>query len=267
MSTFGLMRVSFCVIYLVVVSPDTTYAQNDVQAVPQVGKGRFVKPTGGNPGYVRLDCYFELPDPHEAARLLLEEATLAGLDLDATGKDLRQRRVQCIPAPKMALEGTARAYMSDSIGENKSDSTWCVVKFSRVCSIREMASLLDNGIRVYRHEGGCFVALVPGDKEKFLGGQEYIQWFQPYTATMKLYPNYEFPHGHVEIDVHSLAGNREEFAHDLEGLGADVLGSEGGVYWIGVDGDRIRAIAELEWVYTVTPRTWTAEVVVPLPSF
>jgi hypothetical protein len=229
---------------------------------PKVRGGRFVMPSDDRPGYVHLDSYFKIQDPREAARALLKEAALVGLDLDATGDDMRGMGVP-LPAPKMALESVARAYMTDSSGESGSDSTWCVIKLSRWWSIREIATLLDNGIWISRNDAACVIALVPGDKKAFLASREYVQWFQPYYAAMKLNPNYrfpEYPRDRVDVDVQALADDRPEFVRDLERLGADVRGYARRRYWVSVNGDRIPAIAELEWVYTITGRTWVGNV-------
>ncbi|HEX5132628.1 MAG TPA: hypothetical protein VFX92_09080 [Candidatus Krumholzibacteria bacterium] len=216
----------------------------------RVPRPHYAPPQDGNPGYVNLGWYFRLHDLQRARAELIRDAGVAELDLDATGPDIPEQRVH-IPNPRQAKEAALR---HRAFNVDRADTTWCVVTLCRWWSIREAASFLENGIRVYsKYDDGSFVAAVPGDKFEFLRSRPFVGWFVKYSAEMKQYPGSVYlPYSTVAIVV-SMAGDRPEFRRALAALGAGIVTADGGGYSVVTAPEVIPSIAALDWVYSVEP--------------
>jgi len=226
-------------------------------------KPRYVLPSDGKPGRIQLDQYFRIADPVEASRLLLQEAQLAGLDPDR--KDERSFPEILLPSGPMTPDPEKnkflRAYQSSQM-KSPNEHRMTLLKFSRPPTIREFASILSHGTRLYRGIPHLtYVAYIPPSAVEFLSGLPVLEWTGDYSPSYKYDPAI-VRGGNERVLVFSLPGDEPECRQDLEQLGAVIEGVgdsqwanfEYRLYETTVSHDLIPRIAELWWVQKIELR-------------
>jgi hypothetical protein len=223
---------------------------------------RYEAPHDGRPGVVHIDEYFELDNPREASRLLLEEAAIAQRDVD--------RVDQTKPNDTMMLgSGTAAPNFSDrSLVERAAELTSqgapdqefiCLLKMSRYPGIRETANIMALGVRIYRGiPYYTYIERVNAATVPSLLDLDPVVWIGELTPELK-YPQDKtfYPGGFFH--VFSLVGDTPECRADLAELGATILTTgrttrvsyEWEKYVINVDVSRISDLAQLWWVHFI----------------
>jgi Subtilase family/FlgD Ig-like domain len=235
---------------------------NDAAKAKPQSKPRYVAAQHGRPGQIDMEQYLRIDDPKEAARVLLEESRLAGLDVD--------QRPQSPPRETVFLGGISRQVdkkdrsmadrASSLVMSGKPDTPIiCVLKMSRELTIRETADLMAMGVRLYRSiPFYAYIAEVTADQATRLRG------IIPLESMSELKPEDKYPtsrrfESKYPIAVYSLVGDRSECRNDLKQLGGEVIGAgTDGLYhhkWeaysVRIDPKRIPEIAALWWVQMI----------------
>lgn len=225
-------------------------------------KPRYSPPQNGKGGRIDIEQYYRIDDPKEAARILLEEAKLAQVDIDQRWDGAERNEIRLGSGPmvpdkndKRFLEKAARQASSSETDTE----TICVIKCNRVLTIRETADMMNQGIRLYR--GAPFFAYfakVPASAALYLQEFEAVDWVGEFTPEMKYNRRTQFVRDRVNM-VYSLAGDRQDLREDLESLGCTVIdsGNHGlmhhryDFYVVKIDPDRVGDIASLWWVQEI----------------
>ncbi len=240
-------------------------AQSQVTLGQKTPRQRYAPAIDGRPGWINWEMYFEIRDPREAAKLFVEEAALAGLDLDARGEDFTEEPVTGAynnQAAEAASRGPERIQLNGAQSSEAQDTIWCIVKLRWRWSVHEAASVLARGVKVRASSSSRgFLAAVPGDQMAFLLNCPFVQWVVRYTGAMKIRPYYDFPDWPVIVEVVSLVPLKSGFREQLMEVGVEVLHEYEGEYGSGfrvmATGAQIALMAELEWVdaiESISPR-------------
>ena len=223
---------------------------------------RYSPPQNGNGGRIDIQQYYLIDDPKEAARILLEESKLAQVDIDqrwggTARNEIRLGSGSMVPNTKdKRFFELAAKRVAASDGEQE---TICVIKCNRVLTIREIAEMMNQGIRIYR--GAPFDALfarVPASAAQYLREFDAVDWVGEFTPEMKYDTNATFsPDGACQ--VLSLVGDAAQCRRDLERLGGKVVGTGGTgemhyryfTYVVTIPKDRVPEVASLWWVQEI----------------
>ena len=232
-------------------------------------KPRYSPPQNGKGGRIDIEQYYRIDDPKEAARILLEEAKLAQVDIDQRWDGAERNEIRLGSGPmvpdkndKRFLEKAARQATSS---ETETE-TICVIKCSRVLTIRETADMMNQGIRLYR--GAPFFAYfakVPTSAARYLREFDAVDWVGEFTPEMKYNISTQFVRDRL-FWITTLVGDRPECRADIERLDGEVIGvSDWGnmhhsyeEYTVRIAPERISDVGALWWVQQILQSEPTA---------
>jgi hypothetical protein len=223
---------------------------------------RYSPPKNGQSGRIDIEQYYLIDGPKEAARILLEEAKLAQVDIDQRWGGPARNEIRLGSGPIIPDTKDKRFFEQAAKRVGASDDeqeTICVIKCNRVLTIRETAEMMNQGIRIYR--GAPFDALfarVPSSAAQYLRGFEAVDWVGEFTPGMKYNTEARFSPDRA-CQVVSLVGDAAQCRRDLDRLGGKVLGTGGTAemhhryfaYVVTIPPDRIPELASLWWVQEI----------------
>lgn len=187
---------------------------------------RYELPHDGHPGRVHIQEYFSIEDPHEAARLLLQESALARVDIDRQWKTSMPE--PAIPFGSGPMEPDRRdrrvVDQADSlVAAGKSDQLiLCVIQVSRYPTIREFADLMNSGVRFYRCLSDfAFVVRARTATLSALSKRELVIWIGDLTPDLKYKHDQRFAPDRL-LRVYTLVGDTPECRRDLAAIGGEI---------------------------------------------
>jgi hypothetical protein len=131
------------------------------------------------PSRVNIEEYMKLPDPEEAGRLLLEEAQLAGVDVDKVWEGPRLGTIRLgvgsTPVPKSS-ELLTRSRELLAAGDSSPEMI-CMVKMYRYPTYRALAAIMSDGIRIYRSiPHYSYIVRASADDVVHLSNNPLVEW-------------------------------------------------------------------------------------------
>ncbi len=238
-------------------SPDAVASGTDAA---QPKRPRYSLPVGDKPGYVNAIEYQLMPDPKEAAALLLKEAAIAQVDIDRVGLQPPNPSIRLasgLITPDLSDDSFVR-YASDMSSRGFAESdTVCLMKIARGLSIREFAEIMELGVQLYRHVPYGYIARVPFGVAKSLLEMPAVEWVGVFEPAHKISPHHYIA-GEV-LYVETLVADEQLCRADLAAIGAEVLYFSHSVadgyaisrFNLRLDPDRLNRLATFWWVQVI----------------
>lgn len=223
---------------------------------------RFEMPAEGRPGRIYPQRYLGIDDPKEAARQLLKDATLAQVDMDRVWSSEPRSEILLPSGPfvpdKKDLSFFVQA--TEMVAGDIDTSIVCLIKFKRSLSIKELAGIMNLGIRPYRTlRYYTYVSRVPVGAARTLQDHELVEWVGSYSPQQKLYLAAQKTQSRL-FYVFTLVDDMPTCRSSLGRLGATVRSFhsfEGGdgeistLYTVEMDPGLTERIAGEWWVFSI----------------
>ena len=198
---------------------------------------------------------YESGDPKTAAKELLREAQRRGIDIDL--------RTKVRGGPIMFDSGPFYPQSEDTIfvgamrerALTSPDTETVVVLYcSRSVSLRELASIMDMGVRLLYQAGSGLIASARPGLVEGLCRLPFVTWVGAYEPHFK-YSEKDLREGQMTVRVHSLFASKPAFVDDIQRVGGKVLRHVEKDRWhyyvVEAQSDVVRSLAELEWVRSI----------------
>lgn len=231
-----------------------------ISGAAQTERPRYALPVGDKPGYVNTIEYQLMPNPKEAAALLLKEATLAQTDIDRIGLSPTKPSILVASGPftpDLSDDSFVR-YASEMASRGFAEAdTVCLIKIARGVSIREFAEILGLGVQLYRDVPSAFIGRVPFGAAASLLAMPVVEWIGVFEPRHKISPH-PYVSGKV-LYVYTLVADEQLCRADLAKIGAEVHSFSQGVtdryatsrFSIRLEPDRLNELAAFWWVQVI----------------
>jgi hypothetical protein len=206
---------------------------------------------------------YESEDPKAAAKELLRAARQRGIDIDMR-TNVDSAPIMFPSGPFYPQDGNTAFVneMRERAATSPEEESVIVFYCDRSATLREIAGIMDMGVRLLHHFGRGRVALVRPGMVADLCQLPFVTWVGRFEARYK-YREDDLRDGVLMARVHMLYEPSHAPGEDIQHAGGRVLRHVEKDMWnyyvVEARSDAIRALAELDWVRSIDWRAPPAD--------